>query len=123
VGPGRSQEAPYDLAAAVPAGNYHVICDAIIIRPVDVTFDLVHRSSAGDVTLATWMQHFDPLPDGKYEAQVYELDQASPAIELSGGDQLVFRYSGANSDAEMAFIPNGDGFRANGRIPNITLPK
>jgi hypothetical protein len=123
VGPGRSQEAPYELKAAVPAGSYHVICDAIIIRPVDVTFDLVHRSPAGDVTLATWMQHFDPLPDDRYEAQAYEIDQAAPAIDVLGGDQLVFRYSGANSDAEMAFIPNGDGFRANGRIPNITLPK
>ena len=83
MGPGRSQEAPYNLKAGIPAGNYHVICDAIIIRPVDVTFDLVHRSRAGDVTLATWMQHFEPLPDGVYEAQAYEIDQAAPAASHS----------------------------------------
>jgi hypothetical protein len=123
VGPGRSQEAPYDLEAGVAAGTYHVQCDSIIIRAVDVTFDLVHRSSAGDETLASWTQHFEPLDGGIYEAQVYEIDQDAPAIELSGGDQLIFRYTGANTTSEQAFIPNGDGDRAGGRIPAITLPQ
>lgn len=122
MGPGRSQEAPYDLKAGVAAGTYHVQCDSIIIVAVDVTFDLVHRSKAGDVTLATWTQHFEPLPGGVYEAQAYEIDQAAEAIELAGDDQLVFRYTGANTTSEQAFIPNGDGDRANGRIPAITLP-
>jgi len=123
VGPGRSQEAPYTLKAPVAAGTYHVICDSIIIRPVDVTFELIHRTTAGDTTLASWSDHFEPLSGGIYEAQAYEIDQEAPAIDLAGTDELVFRYSGANTDAEQAFIPNGDGDRAGGRIPNITLPQ
>ncbi len=123
MGPGRSQEAPYTLQAPVPAGTYHVICDAIIIKPVDVTFELIHRSKAGDTNLATWTEHFEPLTGGVYEAQAYEIDQAAPAIELDGDDEFVFRYSGSNTDTEQAFIPNGDGERAGGRIPNITLPE
>lgn len=99
-----------------------MICDAIIIRPVDVTFELVHRKADGDAVLATWSEHFEPLAGGVYEAQPYEIDQAAPAIEAADGDRLVFRFTGENSDAMQAFIPNGDGARANGRIPRITLP-
>jgi hypothetical protein len=123
VGPGGSQEAEYTLKESVPAGVYRVICDAIIIRPVDVTFDLVWRSRAGDTTLATWMQHFDPLPGGVYDAQAYALDVDAPAIDRLGDDQFIFRYSGANSTAMQAFIPNGDGALTGGRIPNITFPQ
>ena len=90
MGPGGSQEAEYALKADVPAGTYTVVCDAVIIRAVDVTFDLVWRRGATDTTLATWTQHFEPLAGGGFDAQ--------------------------------AFIPNGDGALANGRIPNITLP-
>jgi len=123
VGSGGSQEAEYALKASVPAGPYHVVCDAIIIRPVDVTFDLVWRRGAADTTLATWMQHFEPLPGGVYDAQPYELDVQAPAIDFQKGDQFIFRYTGMNSTAMQAFIPNGDGEITNGRIPNITLPK
>ncbi len=122
MGPGGSQEAPYSLKGSVPAGTYHVICDAIIIRSVDVTFDLIWRRGGTDTSLATWSQHFDPLPGGVYTAQAYELDQATQAIAYQSGDQFVFRYSGANTTSQQAFIPNGDGATANGRIPNITLP-
>jgi len=107
----------------VPAGTYHVICDAIVIRSVDVTFDLIWRRGASDTVLATWSQHFDPLADGTFQAQAYELDVPAPAIDFAPGDEFVFRYSGANTTAMMAFIPNGDGAVANGRIPNITLPR
>jgi hypothetical protein len=110
------------LKASVPAGTYRVICDAIIIRPVDVTFELLHRRGGQDTVLAIWEEHFEPLPDGVYEAQAYEIDQAAPAIDFQPGDEFVFRYTGNNSTAMQAFIPNGDGERANGRIPNITLP-
>jgi len=72
--------------------------------------------------LATWMQHWEPLPGGSFDAQPYELDVTAPAIDFEPGDELVFRYSGANTSSAMAFIPNGDGALANGRIPNITLP-
>jgi hypothetical protein len=123
VGPGGSQDAEYTLKASVPAGTYHVICDAIIIRSIDVTFDLIWRRGATDTVLATWMQHFDPLPAGVFDAQPYELDVDAPAIDHEDGDQFVFRYAGANSTAIMAFIPNGDGPITKGRIPNITFPR
>jgi hypothetical protein len=107
----------------VPAGTWHVICDAIIIQPVDATLELIHRSGGSDVVLATWTQHFDPLPNGMYTAQAYELDVETAAIDRREGDQLVFRYSGSNSTVLMAFIPNGDGDRTGGRIPSLTLPR
>lgn len=122
MGPGGSQEAEYTLKADVPAGTYTVVCDAVVIRAVDVTFDLVWRRGATDTTLATWTQHFEPLPGGAFDAQAYEVEQDAPAIDWQSGDQLVFRYSGANTTSAQAFIPNGDGSLANGRIPNITLP-
>lgn len=122
MGPGGSQEAPYNLKADVPAGTYHVICDAIVLASVDVTFDLLWRHGGADTTLASWTQHFDPVP-GNFDAQAYEIDQAAPAIDFHSGDEFVFRYSGANTTSAQAFIPNGDGANANGRLPNITLPQ
>lgn len=123
MGPGGSQDAEFSLVADIPAGTYHVICDAIIIRDVDVTFTLIHRRGETDVELAQWMQHFAPLGGGRFDAQPYELDVEAPAIDFVAGDQLVFRYAGANTTTSMAFIPNGDGSVTDGRIPNITLPK
>ncbi|HEU0031528.1 MAG TPA: hypothetical protein VFQ53_12905 [Kofleriaceae bacterium] len=123
MGSGRTQEAEYDLKASVPAGAYHVICDAIVIEPVDVTFELIHRRAGSDTILASWMQHWEPLPGGVYDAQPYELDVDAPAIDFVAGDQFVFRYGGVNSTATQAFIPNGDGAITGGRIPSFTLPK
>jgi hypothetical protein len=122
LGVGDSLEAAYDLKASVPAGAYHCIIDAIIIRPVDVTFDLIWRSGDTDMVLATWDQHFDPNPGANFDAQPYELDVDAPAIDFSPGDQFVFRYSATNTSEAEAFIPNGDGTLADGRIPNFTFP-
>ena len=122
MGPGGSQEAPFDLRASVHAGTYHVACDAIIIGSVDVTFTLIWRRGQADTNLAQWTRHWDPLPGGVYDAQAYEIDMAGAAIDWQAGDQLVFRYAAANTTTPNAFIPNGDGFHANGRIPSITLP-
>jgi hypothetical protein len=121
VGPGGSQEASFPLRAGVAAGTYHVACDAIIIGPVDVTFTLIWRRGQTDTSLAQWMRHWDPLPSG-YDAQAYDVDMAAPAIDWQAGDQLVFRYAAANTTTANAFIPNGDGASAHGRIPSITLP-
>jgi hypothetical protein len=124
VGSGGSLDAEYPLKADVPAGAYRVICDAIIIRPVDVEFELIHRRPGrADVQLARWTQHFEPTPDGLYRAQAYELDVEAPAIDHESGDEFVFRYTGLASEVVMAFIPNGDGAVTGGRIPNITFPK
>lgn len=123
MGSGGSLEAEYSLKASVPAGAYHVIYDGIIIRAVDVTFDLIHRRGATDILLGTWTEHFEPLPGGGFDAQPFERDVVAPAIDFKSGDQLVWRYTGMNSTAMMAYIPNGDGAITDGRIPNITLPK
>jgi hypothetical protein len=119
---GSSQEAAYALKAPVAAGTYHLVLDSIIIKPVDVTFDLIWRQGATDISLATWTQHFDPLPGASYDAQSYEIDEPCGAINAKPGDELVFRYTGANTTSQEAYIPNGDGPHANGRIPHIELP-
>lgn len=123
MGAGGSQEAVYALKASVPGGTYHCVLDSIVIRPVDVTFDLIWRRGAVDTSLATWMQHFEPLPGASFDAQAYEVDMTGVAIDFVAGDNFVFRYTGANTTSFEAWIPNGDGDLAHGRIPNITLPK
>jgi hypothetical protein len=77
----------------------------------------------GDTTLAEWNQHYDPLPGGVYTAQPFEYDETCTAIDFEPGDQLVFRYTGANGASMESYIPDGDGSFENGRIPNITLPR
>jgi len=121
VGPGGSQEAPYTLKDAIPAGSWHVVMDAVVIKPVDVTFDLLCRTT-GDETIATWMHHFDPKGGADFTAIAYELDVDGAATSCGKGDQLVFRYTGANTTSANAFVPNGDGKRASGRIPSFLLP-
>lgn len=123
MGAGGSQEAEYALKASVPAGTYHCIIDSIIIRPVDVQFDLIWRRGSTDTVLATWMEHFEPLPGASFDAQPYEIDVQAPAIDYKPGDLLVWRYSASNTIMFDAYIPNGDGTLSNGRIPNFTLPK
>ncbi len=123
MGSGGSQEAEYSLKADVAAGTYKLVCDGIIIRAVDVTFDLVLRRDGVDTTLATAMQHFEPLPEGRFTAQACDIDMDAPAIDFEAGDQFIFRYTGANTTSTNGYIPNGDGHLAEGRIPNITLPK
>jgi hypothetical protein len=125
VGSGRPpQEAEFTLVASVPAGTYHVECDAVITASVDVTFSLIwrHADHAADTVLATWQQHFDPRASG-FDAQPYEIDEPGVAIDAQPGDQFVFRYEGTNTQSQEAFIPNGDGASSNGRIPAITLPQ
>lgn len=123
MGSGGSLDAEYELKASVPAGAYHLIFDHIIIRDVTVVFELIHRRGDTDIQLSTWTEQFAPLPGNDFRAQAYERDIEAPAIEYQGGDQLVLRYTGAGSSVMMAFIPNGEGDRLGGRIPNITLPR
>ena len=96
--------------------------DAIITTSVDVTFDLIWRRASGDTELAHWAEHYEPLPNNDYSAQPFEYDESCAAITFQAGDQLVFRYTGANGASMESYIPDGDGQFANGRIPNITLP-
>jgi len=123
VGSGGSQEAPFDLEGSVPAGTYHFVLDGIIEASVDVTFDLIWRRGSTDTTLVEWTMHFDPKGGGDFSATAYEVDEATQAIDYESGDQLVFRYTGANTTSTMGYIPNGDGALSKGRDPNITLPQ
>jgi hypothetical protein len=121
---GPRQDAPFDLRASVPAGTYHVVCDAVITGtdPIDVAFSLIWRRGGTDMPLAQWMKRWEPLPGGVYTAQAYEVDMTAAAIAFQSGDQFVFRYEAINPTAYQQFIPNGDGPFSQGRIPNITLP-
>lgn len=124
MGAGGSQEAPYTLINKIHAGTYHLVLDAIIITPVDVTFDLIWRKkTGGDVTLATWTEHYTPIGGGNFDAQAFEYDETGIEVDATKGDQLVFRYTASAASQPSAYIPNGDGVKSNGRIPNITLPK
>jgi hypothetical protein len=122
VGPGGSQDAAFNLRGSVPAGTYHVECDAVITASVDATFTLILRRGINDTQLVQWTQHFEPLGSMHFEAQPYEVDMAAPAIDYRSGDLFVFRYAASNTIGNNAFIPNGDGRNSNGRIPSITLP-
>jgi hypothetical protein len=123
VGAGSSQEAEFRLLGDIPAGQWRLVADGIIVYPVDVTFELIYRRPSGDTAIGTWNQHFDPRPAG-FDAQAYEVTVDAPAFTWADGDQLIFRYTGNNTQPNqpMAYIPNGDGELANGRIPFIDLP-
>lgn len=123
MGAGRSQEAEFLLLGDLPAGEWRLVADGIIVFSVDVRFELIYRSAGTDTAIGTWDQHFDPLPEG-FDAQAYEVTVDAPAFTFVDGDQLIFRYTGSNTEPsqEMAYIPNGDGALANGRIPFIDLP-
>lgn len=123
MGPGGSQEAPYTLQAALPAGSWHVVMDSVILKSVDVQFDLLFRHAGDpDQTVATWTHHFDPKPGADFTATPYELDVDGAATAFTKGDQLVFRYTGSNTTSMGAYVPNGDGAKTKGRIPSFTLP-
>ncbi len=124
MGNGRFLEASYELIADVPAGTWTLVADGIITASVDVNFQLIWRRPAGgDVALAAWDHHFDPRGGGDFTAQPLELTADGPAIDFTGGDQLIFRYEGTGTTIPMAYIPNGEGERMGGRIPYIDLPQ
>lgn len=124
MGAGSSLEAAYTLADPIPAGTWRLIADGIIIEPVDVTFELLVRPADGsaDNALATFTHHFDPLPDGVYEAQPFEETAEVAAVDPAEGDRLIFRYGAESAGLSMAYVPNGDGALTGGRIPSIELP-
>jgi hypothetical protein len=124
VGVGDSLEAAFTLAGPLRAGTWHLVGDAIIFQTVDARYDVIWRSAAGDQILATWQHHFDePMGPAQFDAQPYEDDVTAPAADAKAGDQLVLRFSAMGAGTgPTAFIPNGDGAQANGRVPSIKLP-
>ena len=122
MGTGSPQEAEFTLLADIPAGTWGFVGDGIITDSVDVTFEIFVRAPDDGVTaIATFQHHFEPLPIG-FEAQPFMASMPFSAITVTDGDQLILRYSAQNTTVPMAYIPNGDGFRAGGRIPFIDLP-
>jgi hypothetical protein len=99
------------------------VLDAVIMSSVDVKFELIWRRGSTDMPLATWTEHYDATGGGNFDAQAHEYDQVAPAIDFASGDKFVFRYSAVMALGPEAYIPNGDGALARGRIPNFTLPK
>ncbi len=123
MGAGGSQEAEDSLRGDLPAGEWHLAGDGIILQPVDVRFEIfVRRADTMEVPLVAWDKHFDPLGGGNFMAQRYDATATGPAVTFEPGDQLILRYTGTNSPSTMAYQPNGDGAAAGGRIPFIDLP-
>jgi hypothetical protein len=111
------------LKASIPAGQWHLVGDGIITESVDVHFEVLQRrAGTPDVVIVSWDHHFDPLGGGVFDAQPFDADADGPAVMQQDGDQLIFRYTGASATRPMAYEPNGDGGKRNGRNPNITLP-
>jgi hypothetical protein len=123
VGIGDPQEAEFTLVAPLPAGTWRLVGDGIIIEPVDVRFEIIWRSDAGDQVLATFDHHFEPNGGGNFDAVPYEDTREAPAAPAEPGDQLILRYSAMNATVIYAYNPNGDGANHNGRIPFIELPR
>lgn len=124
MGDGRSLEASYELLADVPAGTWTLVADGIITASVDVNFQIIWRRPDGTYTIiAEWDTHFDPRGGGDFTAQAYEVTAQGQAIDVTDGDELVFRYEGTGTDIPMAYIPNGDGPEQGGRFPYIDLPR
>ena len=126
MGVGDSQlEAPFTLRGPIPAGTWHLVGDGAVLASVDVRFELIWRAGAdapADVVLASFDHHFDPQPSG-FDAVAFEAQAAGPAAAARAGDQLVLRITASNTASSTAFIPNGDGANANGRIPFVDLPQ
>lgn len=122
MGAGSSQEAEFDLLGDIRAGTWTLVADGIITESVDVTFELLVRRGGTDLPLASWDHHFDPRGGGNFDAVIYEDTAAVDEVVYEDGDQLIFRYSAGDTVAAMAYIPNGDGARQNGRIPHLILP-
>jgi hypothetical protein len=123
VGAGRSQEAGFDLVDDLPGGTWKLVGDGIILQAVDVTFEVLVRRGDTELPVVRWEQHFDPRPDGSFDATPYEVTGRGAGISYRKGDRLIFRYSGQSASSMNAYVPNGDGVRQRGRIPNLTLPR
>jgi hypothetical protein len=124
LGVGDSLEAPFTLRGPIAAGTWRLVGDGIITGAVDVHFEVVWRkaSGGGDTVLAAWDHHFDPRGGGNFDAVPFEATAQGPAAPAKAGDLLVLRMVISGTTQPTAYIPNGDGPRAKGRIPSIELP-
>ena len=125
MGAGSSLEAAFALREPIAAGTLRLVFDGIVIEPVDVQVEILwrHADGSGDTQLAAFARHFDPLAGSVYRAQSWDETSSVDAVAAQGGDALVLHYSGESASLPAAFIPNGDGSIAGGRIPFIELPR
>ena len=121
MGIGDPLEAPFTLAAPLPAGGWTLVADGIVIEPVDVRFEVLVRAGTAATSLLSVDHHFEPAPGGTFDAVPFETSFSAEAAGAAG-DLLVLRFSAMNATREMSYIPNGDGTLANGRIPFLDLP-
>lgn len=61
-------------------------------------------------------------PSG-FDAVPFEATADGVAADASAGDKLILRFTASGTTEAVAFIPNGDGANASGRIPFVDLPK
>jgi hypothetical protein len=113
------------LNRPIKAGKWHLIGDGIIFDRCDVRFDLVWRAQDGDHEIGSVTHHFDPQPDGSFNAVPFESDVAGVAVNpLINRDQLVLRFSTQSPSAQsVVYVPNGDGYKTKGRIPALAYPR
>jgi hypothetical protein len=121
VGVGDPLEASYELAGPLRAGSWNLIGDGVPLHSVDIVFDVIWRRGGSDRTIVTFTHHFAPTP-GRFDAEPFEGNATSDAVEAAQGDLLVLRMTASSSVAGAAYLPNADGQHANGRIPSIILP-
>jgi hypothetical protein len=127
VGAGGSLEAAFRLLGPIPAGSWHLVGDGVTLDPCDVTFTVLWRSSDGkDHPIVTFTHSFPasgaPV-NGYPPAIAYEADAMGVAAPAQANDLLVLRFTATgNPNDPTLFIPNGDGPKAQGRIPSLTLP-
>jgi hypothetical protein len=112
------------MTGPIKSGTWHLVGDGIPLASCDVTYELLWREASGtNHSLATWTHHFDPQPTG-YTAVQFEADGQGLRADASANDLLVLRMSAqGDPSVAMVWIPNGDGAKAMGRIPSLTLPK
>lgn len=111
--------------APIPAGTYHLVGDGEqMTKQATVRFDILWRSAAGDVVLATATNVFVPHPvgPGQFDAIRYEADLTGAAAPAAPGDKLVLKFTTTAAESGGYYIPNGDGALVNGRTVNLTLP-
>ena len=122
MGVGDSLEAAMVLRGPIAAGVWHLVGDGIVFDSADLRYDVLWRSAAGDTTLVSFAHHFDPLPPpDQFDAVPFEASAPGKVAPARAGDQLVLRFTAESGSANVAFIPNGDGAHAHGRIPSLQL--
>jgi hypothetical protein len=127
VGAGGSLEAAFSLAGPIKAGNWHLVGDGITFDPADVTFDVIWRAGGVDHPIVSFTHSFaaSGAPVNGYAPAVpYDADAMGVAAPAAENDELVLRFTATGTTTQsVLYIPNGDGTKAQGRIPSLTLPQ